>query len=311
MQAKCTDQEFIAIWKKLRSPSLIASRLEVSLRNVYERRRSIEKRYNISLVSEDARLTIPQNASKSTLTVEGYVVVFSDAHFNPGEPTVAFDALLKVIKMLKPKAVIANGDILDAASISKFGAMDWHPVVSLKDELEAVQSSMDKIVKACKGFGTFFHRTIGNHCLRFDRKLAGAVPEFKGIAGTTLKDHLPEWTVSWSVMVNDICMIKHRLQHSGIHSAYNNVLKSGVSTCSGHTHLLEVKGWGDYKGRRYGISTGMLADPEGDQFRYLENNPVPWCQGFAVLRFRDGLLLPPELCEVVDGNAYFRGEIVG
>jgi hypothetical protein len=106
-------------------------------------------------------------------------------------------------------------------------------------------------------------------------------------------------------------MIKHRLQHGGIHSSYNNVLKSGISTCSGHTHLLEVKGWGDYKGRRYGISTGMLADPESSAFHYLEDNPVPWCQGFAILHFdNDGRLLPPELCEVVEGVAYFRGSSI-
>jgi hypothetical protein len=189
--------------------------------------------------------------------------------------------------------------------------MDWSPVTSLRDELEAVQWHMDQIVKACKGLGTFLHRTTGNHDIRFDRKLAGSVPEYKGIQGTTLKDHLPEWSVSWSVMVNDICMIKHRLQHSGIHSGYNNTLKAGISTVSGHTHLLEVKGWGDYRGRRYGISTGMLADPDGNQFSYIEDNPVPWCQGFAVLCFRDGLLLPPELVEVIEGTAYFRGQAVG
>jgi hypothetical protein len=52
----------------------------------------------------------------------------------------------------------------------------------------------------------------------------------------------------------------------------------------------------------------MLADPGSDQFAYIEDNPVPWCQGFAVLKFQNGLLLPPELCEVIDGTAYFRGE---
>jgi hypothetical protein len=37
---------------------------------------------------------------------------------------------------------------------------------------------------------------------------------------------------------------------------------------------------------------------------------VNWCSGFAVLTFRNGKLLPPELCEVIDGVAYFRGEEV-
>jgi hypothetical protein len=39
---------------------------------------------------------------------------------------------------------------------------------------------------------------------------------------------------------------------------------------------------------------------------YLEHNPVPWASGFAVLTFRNGVLLPPELVEVIDGEAFFR-----
>jgi hypothetical protein len=42
------------------------------------------------------------------------------------------------------------------------------------------------------------------------------------------------------------------------------------------------------------------------QFAYLEHNPVPWASGFAVLTFRNGVLLPPELVEVIDGEAFFR-----
>jgi hypothetical protein len=307
---KITDDEFVKVWNEIGSPVKISEHFGVAVRNIYDRRRTIENKRGIRLLTKDGRLTLPENRKRATLDIEGYVIVFSDAHFMPGEPSVGFNALLKLIKTLKPKAIIANGDILDGGTISRFGPMDWTPVVNLKDELEAVQWHMDKIVKACKGLGTYLHRTLGNHDIRFDRKLAGAVPEFRGIQGTTLKDHIPEWSVSWSVMVNDICMIKHRLQHSGIHSGYNNTLKAGVSTVSGHTHLLEVKGWGDYQGRRYGVSTGMLADPDGEQFNYLEDNPTPWCSGFAVLKFYDGLLLPPELVEVIDGTAYFRGEVV-
>jgi len=310
MATLITDQEFIELWDRFKSPQKIADHLKFNLRAIYVRRRSIEARHGIVLQADQTAIKIEHDRIRSIMDINGYVVVFSDAHFQPGDVSPAFEALLTVIKKVKPKAVIANGDILDAGSISKFGPTDWTPQTSLKDELEAVQFFMDNIAKACKGFGTILHRTIGNHDLRFDRKLAGSVPEYRGIAGTSLKDHLPEWMTSWSVMVNDVCMIKHRFQHSGIHSGYNSVLKSGISTCNGHTHLLEVKGWGDYRGRRYGISTGMLADPNNISFRYLEDNPVPWCSGFAVLKFEDNILLPPELCEVIEGQPYFRGERV-
>jgi len=148
---KVEDEEFIAVWKELGSPAKISDRIGLTLRNVYERRRVIEKKYNILLPTKDARFTLPENRKRATLETEGYVIVFSDAHFMPGEPSAGFNALLKLIKTLKPKAIIANGDILDGKTISKYGPMDWEPVTSLRDELEAVQWHMDKIVKACKG----------------------------------------------------------------------------------------------------------------------------------------------------------------
>ena len=104
-------------------------------------------------------------------------------------------------------------------------------------------------------------------------------------------------------------MIKHRY-HNGIHAAYNNALKAGMSIVTGHLHRLAVTPWADYNGRRWGVDTGTLANPHGPQFDYAENNPSPHTSGFAVLTFKDGMLLPPELCEVLDEKAYFRGECI-
>jgi len=314
-KSSVTEDEFIEIWKRLGSASLVAKEVGISLRQAQERRRSIENRRGISLEAfNDQRLykiLHPEDKIRSIANINGSVIVFSDAHFMPDETSVAFNALLKVIKKIKPVMVVANGDILDGATISKYGPEGWQTKPTLKQELESVQYHMDAIVKTCKGMGTILHRTVGNHDIRFEKRLSGLVPEFKDIQGTRLSDHLPEWTVSWSVLVNENTMIKHRLQHSGIHSGYNNVLKSGLSTCSGHTHLLEVKGWGDYTGRRWGISTGMLANPKSQAFDYIEDNPVPWCSGFAILTYDNtGRLLPPELAEVIDGVAYFRGSAI-
>ena len=312
--AVCSEEEFIAVWRRLGSVTLVAKELKISVRQVQNRRRRIEGRHNITLdATNDQRIykiLHTENQIQSVANITGPVIVFSDAHFMPDEPSVGFDALIKVIKKIKPTMIVANGDILDGGTISKYAPEGWPGKTkpTLKQELEAVQFHMDGIVKACKGLGVILHRTIGNHDIRFEKRLAGLVPEYKDIQGTRLSDHIPEWTVSWSVLVNDNTMIKHRLQHSGIHSNFQNVLKSGLSTCSGHTHLLEVKGWGDYTGRRWGVSTGMLANPDSQAFHYLENNPTPWCQGFAILTYdNNGRLLPPELCEVIDGCAYFRG----
>jgi len=314
--ARTTDEEFIEVWNRLGSAILVARELQMATRAVMARRTSIENRMNIKLEAyndQRKRINIIHSDDKirSIADIVGTVIVFSDAHWLPGEPSVGFQALLKLIKKLKPTMIVANGDLLDGGTISKYGPEGWQTKPSLKQELEAVQWHMDQIVKACKGLGVILHRTIGNHDIRFEKRLAGLVPEYRDISGTRLSDHIPEWSVSWSVMVNNNTMIKHRFQHSGIHSGYNNVLKSGISTCSGHTHLLQVSNWTDYTGRRYGISTGMLADPRSQAFDYIEDNSVPWCQGLAILTYSsDGRLLPPELMEVVDGVAYFRGTSV-
>mgnify|MGYP005840021861 FL=1 len=127
-----------------------------------------------------------------------------------------------------------------------------------------------------------------------------------------LKDHFPNWLPCWSAWVNDDLIIKHRFK-GGQHSAYNNSLFSGKSICTGHYHRLLARPVADYnKKLRWGIECGTLADPNGPQFRdYSEDNPKDHHQGFAVLTFEDGNLLPPELVYVLEENKVsFRGKIL-
>ena len=65
-----------------------------------------------------------------------------------------------------------------------------------------------------------------------------------------------------------------------------------------------------FRGVVYSVYTGSLADANSNVFDYAEGN-MPHAQGFAVLTFKGGQLLPPELVEVVEGVAYFRGAPVG
>jgi hypothetical protein len=107
-------------------------------------------------------------------------------------------------------------------------------------------------------------------------------------------------------------MIKHRYA-GGVHATYNNTLRAGVSMVTGHLHRLCVTPWSDYNGTRWGVDTGTLSSfgPECQKFTYSEDNPMNWASGFGVLTFDGhGRLLPPELCMVIDGTAYFRGRAV-
>jgi hypothetical protein len=237
--------------------------------------------------------------------------VASDCHYWPGIVSTAHRAFVLFAKELKPKAIVMNGDVFDGASISRHppGGM-WEATPSVKQELEACQERLSEIEAA--SLNSKLHWTWGNHDQRFNARLAAQVGDgFKGIVGMNLTDHFPRWRFSTSVMVNGSCMVKHRY-HNGIHAIYNNTLKAGTSIVTGHLHSLKCTPFTDYTGTRYGVDTGSLADVNGQQFSYSEDNPKNHRSGFAVLTFYDGKLLPPELCEVLDEDAgliYFRGNV--
>ena len=243
---------------------------------------------------------------------EGVAVVFSDAHYWPGDPTLAHRALIEVIKATKPRVIFANGDVFDGGSVGRFPPFGWSTRPGPVDELHACQERLGEIEQAAPR-GCELLWNIGNHDVRWERTLATQVEQFAGLHGLRLGDHFPAWEMLWSTLINGSephpVMVKHRYA-GGVHAGYNNTMKSGLSIVTGHTHLLEAKPWGDYRGRRWGVQTGSLANLHGPQFEYHENSPSPACSGFAVLTFDQGALCPPELCEVIQGKAWFRGEVV-
>jgi hypothetical protein len=265
------------------------------------------KKYGINLMSFDGKTSITNVIHEQKAYTElkdGIVVVFSDAHYWPGPATVAHKALLAVIQNLKPAVVIANGDVFDGARVSRHDALYRQECPSPKEEVEACQDRMTEIEDASKN--STFIWTVGNHDVRLWRYIKVNAPEVSGMPFTDLFDYFPRWKQTYAVDVNGNTLIKHRW-HNGIHATYNNVLKGGVNFVTGHLHRLQVTAWGNYTmPRAYGVDTGTLAEPDGPQFLYLEHNPVPWASGFAVLTYRNGVLLPPELCEVVNGEAFFR-----
>lgn len=320
--SKTSDAQFIAAWRACGGNTDAIAKM-VGLQGasgVFRRRRHVEQRHGISLVASRAERTAGSaHNPESDRTVErrqnialkdGTVIVSSDHHHWPGPTSVANKALLKICKELQPKAYIANGDLADFARLCRQDPMGWTApgVPSVEKELQAVRSGMDEIYRALPK-KCIKMRTRGNHDARFDRHLQMNAGAFQDVPGFNLAAFLPDWPESWSVWINDDTCVKHRY-NNGVHATYNNVLKAGTNIVTGHLHRLQVTCWGDYRGRRYGVDTGTLADPDGPQFDYGEDSPNAHCSGFAVLTFRNGRLLMPELCHVERGVAYFRGKLV-
>lgn len=245
----------------------------------------------------------------------GVVISASDAHIWPGRETLAYRALIEVTKAIgrHVKLLDSNGDWLDGARTNRHPPHGWNWRPGAVEELECVAAHLHKWEMACGNAKPRRVYKIGNHELNFERRLVMQAKEYEGMKGLRLEDHFPQWEMAWSLMLNRSTghqtMLKHR-HAGGIHAGYNNTVKAGITTVTGHTHSLEAKPHGDYRGRRWGVQSGCLADPHGPQFEYAENAPGPMCAGFAVLTYKEGRLLPPELCEVIDGRAYFRGQVV-
>lgn len=327
--AKVTDEQFIAAWRELKSPRKVAKYFNLTDRGVYRRREKIEQIYNIDLSTDvDKTITyepktikrrIEQRLAETKHSVRrgimkesGTAIVFSDAHFYPNLESTAYKALIHFIKELQPEVIVCNGDAFDGASISRHPRIGWDSKPSVMDELKAVYESLNTIAAASK-FKQNLIWSLGNHDARFENFLAANAPQFEGVKGFTLKDHFPEWQPCWSYWFNDDVVVKHRWK-GGRYAGSNNTTFSGCSIITGHTHQLKVEPFTDYNGTRYGVQTGMLAYPKGEQFvDYTEDSPVDWRSGFCVLTWYNHHLLMPELVQVFneeEGLVQFRGNVI-
>tara|TARA_R110000823_G_C15841723_1_gene491261 strand:+ start:85 stop:1035 length:951 start_codon:yes stop_codon:yes gene_type:complete len=304
--ASCTEVEFIRLFEA-NGAAGTAHILGVNVRNVYDRRRRIEETQSIQLRSPDPRspdrLT-EQHPARIRLDVDtGTVIVFSDAHYWPGRVSTAHKALIKMIGELQPKLIIANGDVVDGAKISRHPPMGWEELPSVSEELETCRERLAEI-KAAAPKKCRFTWTLGNHDQRFEARLAQAAPEYAQVEGIHLKDHFGmEWVPCWATWLNDDVVVKHRFK-GGIHATHNGTMWAGKTMVTGHLHSLKVTPFTDYNGTRYGVDTGTLAEPDGPQFEYGEDNPKNHRSGFAVLTFHKGRLLWPQLVHVTGPNEF-------
>lgn len=229
-------------------------------------------------------------------------VIGSDAHFWPGDETDIWQAFVKICRQIKPTGIIMNGDVIDAAKVSR------HPLKNKKapavgDEIEHSQKMLKQLPKA-----EYKLWTIGNHDIRVDNFVLNNALQLDGLV-QTLPDKFPEWNFSYAFMINGT-EVRHRFR-GGIHAGWNNTLHSGINVITGHTHQLQITAMRDRKGSRWGVETGMLSDPDYAQFEYTEGFPSRWQQGFCVITFDEsGEMYPPELCEMIRGVPIFRGKPV-
>src|SRR6185312_11948745 len=128
-----------------------ADHLGTPERGIYARRRFIEKQIGRVLVpprDRQKRMAVDHPGKIDLQIRDGVVLVGSDAHYWPGEPSTAHRAFVKFCRDMKPAAVIKNGDALDGASISRHAPIGWETRPSLIQEVEACKDRLGEITKA-------------------------------------------------------------------------------------------------------------------------------------------------------------------
>lgn len=308
---KVTNEQLQQALLETTSPTELAKRFDMTVRALQTRLRNIgvaplahrsdARNAPIFVRKPDGRLDVPIS--------DGVVMIGSDCHYHPGAISTAHRAFVHLIPQLRPSVICLNGDVFDGARASRHPRIGWDVTPSVNDELKAVGERLSEIEAVANGARLVWPR--GNHDMRFETLLAAQAPAFEGVRGFSLVDHFPQWAACWALWLSDEVVVKHRWR-GGVHASYQNTLQSGVTIVTGHLHRLQTTVFSDYRGSRWGVDCGFMADPYGPQFaQYTELSPVNWASGFVVLTFRDGRLLYPELCHVVDeGVASFRGELL-
>jgi predicted phosphodiesterase len=317
MRAKCSEAEFIELYE-LYGPEEMGRRLDLEASQIGNRRRHLERKLKRKIVGPNptrCRLPMPQGKHRLTLDVlDGEVLVGSDFHYWPGETTLMHKAFVAFVRERKPKAVILNGDVMDAPSISRHMPIGWEHRPQLIDEIEWCQDRTHEIAQAggkCRKIWV-----LGNHDQRYETRLAHVAPEYAKVHGFHLKDSFPLWETAWSVAINagtpEEVFVKHRFR-GGIHAVHNNLLWSGVHIVTGHLHSAQVRPLTLHNERTlWGVDSGCIAEPSARAFvDYTEDSPKNWRSAFCLLTFKAGRLMMPELIlKWTSDSVQFRGEII-
>jgi hypothetical protein len=308
---RCSDEEFIAVFRALGSPSLVAKRLKLDTRNVHQRRRACEARYQISLPTTNDTRGVPLTRQDFTRhrefkVTDGTVIFFTDAHWLPDHSSMMQDAILAVCDRLKPVGIINGGDSFDGTQVGRWDpTRGHHKQYGVREQLDCVGENLDEIREASpKAWVAWI---AGNHDLRLSRYVATQAKELLDLPFTRLEDWAPGWALSWSVKINPgepgMTVFRHRNMPGMLHL---QAQKAGCHYVHGHLHKLNAHRFPTFRGVAYSVDGGSVADPDSDAFDYGEGHP-DHVQGFTVLTYRDGNLMPPEFVENVGGKAWFRG----
>ena len=114
-----SDSEFIEMFRALGAAGM-SRKTGMSERGLYARRARLEQKMQKPVRAETGHLNVKEGPEEHPGRLlfdvpDGVVLVASDAHYWPGIVTTAHKAFVRFCRVMKPKLVIMNGDVLDGA----------------------------------------------------------------------------------------------------------------------------------------------------------------------------------------------------
>src|SRR5260221_7745817 len=168
---KISEGEFIASLQS-RGPTATAKFYGISIRRVFERRVSLERKFGIQITApkvnnnSETRFHITHPGRLTHDISDGHVIIASDFHFWPIAASVCVRALVRACMEFKPKLLILNGDVVDLGQISRHPPIGWESMPKVADEIEEAKVRLAEIERAL--FKARKIWTLGNHDQRFE-----------------------------------------------------------------------------------------------------------------------------------------------
>lgn len=183
---KVTDAEFLDSWRRLKSPTLVAGELGLTIRRVYDLRRMIESAHGVELDSmprgryrdrivNDAwlhqvseYLPEPKPVRQREPLPEGKThCVIPDVQAKPGVPLDHLEWAGKYIADKKPDVIVCIGDFADLPSLSSYDKGKRSAENKrYKKDIEAAHYAMELLMTPIvneSGYKPRLVLTLGNH----------------------------------------------------------------------------------------------------------------------------------------------------
>lgn len=175
----CTREQFVEIWNRLGSPTLVANELGITVRKTQERRRKIEEAYGISLechgsLNDGYRIKDGKPIRNSQIAngPKKHCVI-PDVQAKPGVPLEHLEWAGRFIAEKQPDVVICIGDFADMESLSSYdkGKRSFEGR-RYRHDIDAAKRAMDLLMAPIlkePGYTPRLVLTMGNHEQRIVR----------------------------------------------------------------------------------------------------------------------------------------------